>query len=314
MKAFISHDSRDKNRFVKEFATKLLEKGIDVWYDDWELQLGDSLMKIFEEIPKCDIFITIISKYSIHSKWVKEESDSGFVSKIENNMKFLPIILMEDDFEIPNYLNHLIQCRIYDINNYETEFDKIVSTIYGITDKPQLGSPPKYLLEKQISGLKRTDTIVLRSIGEYMLKNGECPLRFNKVVDLTKEDDLSAEEVSDSLEVLTNKFYISSKRFFGAQHRDMIRLTYAGTIEYGKNYIEDFNKIMENILAILLNDTPLYSEDIFKKINEPKILIKSIIENFSKKGYLDMTNLMGGDFVVKRITVEGKRYFKEILL
>lgn len=34
MKAFISHDSRDKNRFVKEFATKLLEKGIDVWYDD----------------------------------------------------------------------------------------------------------------------------------------------------------------------------------------------------------------------------------------------------------------------------------------
>lgn len=143
MKAFISHDSRDKNRFVKEFATKLLDNGIDVWYDDWELQLGDSLMKIFEEIPKCDVFITIISKYSIHSKWVNEESNSGFVSKIENNMKFLPIILMEEDFEIPNYLNHLIQCRIYDINNYETEFDKIVSTIYGRSDKPQLENPPK---------------------------------------------------------------------------------------------------------------------------------------------------------------------------
>ena len=33
MKVFISHDSRDKTRFVKEFATKLREKGLDVWYN-----------------------------------------------------------------------------------------------------------------------------------------------------------------------------------------------------------------------------------------------------------------------------------------
>lgn len=314
MKAFISHDSRDKNRFVKDFATKLLENGIDVWYDDWELQLGDSLMKIFEEIPKCDVFITIISKYSINSKWVKEESDSGFIKKIENNMKFLPIILMEEDFEIPNYLTHLVQCRIYDINNYETEFNRIISTIYGLTDKPQLENPPKYVLETQIFGLKRTDTIVLRLIGEYVLKNGECPLHFDKVVDLTKKYDLNEEDVSDSLEILTNKFYISSERFFGEEHPDMIRLTYSGTIKYGENYIENFNTIVEDIAAILLNDNHLYSEDIFKKINEPKILIKSIIEKFSKQGYLDMTNLIGGDFVVHRITVKGKRYFKEMLL
>ena len=35
MKVFISHDSRDKTRFVKDFATKLREKNLDVCYDDW---------------------------------------------------------------------------------------------------------------------------------------------------------------------------------------------------------------------------------------------------------------------------------------
>lgn len=55
MKAFISYDSRDRNRFVEEFAEKLMSKAIDIWYDEWELEYGDSLVRIFDEIVKCDI-------------------------------------------------------------------------------------------------------------------------------------------------------------------------------------------------------------------------------------------------------------------
>jgi len=45
-KAFISHASEDKVRFVLGFATKLREKGIDAWLDRWEIKPGDSLAEI----------------------------------------------------------------------------------------------------------------------------------------------------------------------------------------------------------------------------------------------------------------------------
>lgn len=314
MKVFISHDSRDKKRFVKDFAINLLSKGIDVWYDDWELKVGDSLMKIFEDIPACDVFITVISKFSIDSKWVKEESDSAFIHKIENNMKFLPIIIMEDDFEIPNYLNHLVQCRIYDIDNYDSEFNRIVSDIYGVSKKPPIGNTPRYVSEQPITNLEVSDTIVFHQIGQYLLKNDQDSMSFEKVYEFTKEYELTREDVTDSLELLTNRYYISSERIFGPEQYDMIRLTPEGTIKYCENYINNFDIILKNIVGILLNEKNINSNDIYKKIDEPKIMIYSIVEYFSKKGYLEMTPLMGNEFVIHKITIEGKRVFKKCLL
>jgi hypothetical protein len=49
-KAFISHASEDKDRFVVRFAKRLREKGVDAWLDKWDILPGDSLIeKIFEE-------------------------------------------------------------------------------------------------------------------------------------------------------------------------------------------------------------------------------------------------------------------------
>jgi len=42
-KAFISHASEDKQRFVEAFAKRLREKGVDAWYDEWEIHPGDNL-------------------------------------------------------------------------------------------------------------------------------------------------------------------------------------------------------------------------------------------------------------------------------
>lgn len=178
MKVFISHDSRDKKRFVDNFARKLIENGIDVWYDKWELKFGDSLMKIFKNMLECDVFISIISGNSIESKWVKEESDSAFIRKIEKNMRFIPVILMEDDIDVPNEFNHILQCRISDVDNYEDEFKKLVSNIYGISTKLPISKPPKYVLEMPIKGYDLIDSIIIKSIGEYIIRKWRYFFRF----------------------------------------------------------------------------------------------------------------------------------------
>ena len=40
---FISHASEDKDSFVRPLATELSRLGLRVWYDEFSLQLGDSL-------------------------------------------------------------------------------------------------------------------------------------------------------------------------------------------------------------------------------------------------------------------------------
>lgn len=182
MKVFISHDSRDKERFVDKFVRKLLNNGIDVWYDSWDLKLGDSLTDIFDAIPECDAFISIISKYSVNSNWVKAESDSAFVKRIEDKFKFIPIILMEDDLKIPNYLNHLVQCRIYNLNDYEKELNKIILDIYDISNKPKLRPKPKYFEQSKIDSLEIADTIVIQNIGDFFMENDSFSLKDRKSV------------------------------------------------------------------------------------------------------------------------------------
>lgn len=40
---FISHASEDKDEIVRDLAEALKENGFDVWYDEFELKVGDSL-------------------------------------------------------------------------------------------------------------------------------------------------------------------------------------------------------------------------------------------------------------------------------
>lgn len=60
--AFISHDSRDKDPFVRELANKLASMLCPVWYDEFNLHPGDGLRENIERglktCPKCIIVLS----------------------------------------------------------------------------------------------------------------------------------------------------------------------------------------------------------------------------------------------------------------
>lgn len=311
MKAFISYDSRDKERFVKEFAEKLINKGIDVWYDDWELKLGDSLMKIFEDMPYCDVFISIISKYSINSKWVKEECDSAFIKKIENNMKFIPVILMDDDFKIPDYLGHLVQSRIKDINNYESEFDQIVSDIWGISKKPPLGNKPKYASITPISGFTQLDSIIIRKLGESLHSKVNM-FSFDEVTELTG-DEFSKEDLFESLQVLEENFIIKCRYVINSKLPYTLKLTPYGVIFYCKQYEDEFENYMKDVISSLLNENAHSNEEIYEKTECPKFIINALLDQFIMNGYLKGTTTTAGSIIIYQVTGNGRRQLKNLL-
>ena len=63
---FISHASEDKDSVVRPLAIALKNKGINVWYDEFELKIGDSLRrKIDQGLSKSKFGIVAISGQQI---------------------------------------------------------------------------------------------------------------------------------------------------------------------------------------------------------------------------------------------------------
>lgn len=89
---FISHSSEDKDTIVRELANVLKKLGLNVWYDEFTLKIGDSLtQKIDEGLIDSNYGIIIISKAFLNKKWTDYEYRS-LLTKEDNFKKvILPI-------------------------------------------------------------------------------------------------------------------------------------------------------------------------------------------------------------------------------
>jgi len=89
---FISHASEDKYTIVRELAESLSDLGVNVWYDEFSLEVGDSLtQKIDEGLINSKFGIIIVSRNFIKKKWTDYELRS-LLSKEDNYTKvILPV-------------------------------------------------------------------------------------------------------------------------------------------------------------------------------------------------------------------------------
>lgn len=101
---FICHSSKDKS-FVGKLALDLINAGIDVWYDKWEIKVGDSIIeKINSGIHQCSHMGIVLSPDSIKSDWVKRELNSGLMKEIKKK-KVVVLPLLHKQCEIPPLLS-----------------------------------------------------------------------------------------------------------------------------------------------------------------------------------------------------------------
>lgn len=89
---FISHASEDKDDIVRPLAEALREKELKVWYDEFELKIGDSLRrKIDKGLANSKFGIVVLSKSFIGKGWANYELD-GLVSRaVTGEQILLPI-------------------------------------------------------------------------------------------------------------------------------------------------------------------------------------------------------------------------------
>jgi len=101
---FICHSSRDKT-FVRGLVTRLRADGIEVWLDELEVRIGDSIhQKINDGLKRSDFVAVVLSTASVSSKWVQEElsSASSLEKYSDRGIIVLPILI--EECEIPPLL------------------------------------------------------------------------------------------------------------------------------------------------------------------------------------------------------------------
>lgn len=78
---FISHAGDDKDDVVRPLAHALLDRGLRVWYDEFELRIGDSLrQKIDRGLIACRFGIVVLSPSFFAKGWPNYELD-GLVTR-----------------------------------------------------------------------------------------------------------------------------------------------------------------------------------------------------------------------------------------
>jgi CheY-like chemotaxis protein len=100
---FISYSSDDR-AFAKELASSMHKHGFQVWYDEWEIHVGDAIIqKIESGIVESSYLVIVLSPASVSSRWVREELDSAITSQITDyRIRVLPAL--KDDCAIPPFL------------------------------------------------------------------------------------------------------------------------------------------------------------------------------------------------------------------
>lgn len=139
---YLAHATEDKS-IAKPIAEGLIARGIDVWYDDWEIGLGDSVRRKMDKgLGECTHFVVLLSHTSIKKPWVNEELDAGLLAAVEGTSRFVGLRNGIELSELPPLLRNR---PAPEVTLTDSGLDDLAARIYGISEKPPLGPSPRYI-------------------------------------------------------------------------------------------------------------------------------------------------------------------------
>jgi hypothetical protein len=238
-RAFLSYSHVDRN-LADKIAKDLQARGVEVWYDKWEILPGDSLTrKIFGEgLARATVFIVILSERSIQSRWVQDELDVALIKRIEGVTRIIPIIT--GNVHIPDALRPL---RWIDLSeDYDKGIRELQMAIFQIYERPPVGQAPEFV-KKQLSTVKGLSRLAT-TMGLFFITTGKHDIGNEETftaAELSRTLSLSPEETDDAIDELEKFGFVKTVNYLGTapfSHGD-VTPTYALFLHFrgeGLNY------------------------------------------------------------------------------
>jgi TIR domain-containing protein len=132
--AFICHASEDKKSIVQPLAVELKNMGFKIWYDEFELELGDSLRRSIDKgLANSNYGIVVLSKAFFSKDWPQYELDGLTAREIGGQKVVLPIWHKIDRDEVLRYSPPLAD-RLA-LKTQENTITKLAQSISGVLNK-----------------------------------------------------------------------------------------------------------------------------------------------------------------------------------
>lgn len=101
---FICHASEDKNEVARPLAIALAKSGVEVWYDEFSLALGDSLRRTIDHgLAHSRYGIVVLSPAFFAKQWPQYELDGLVQKELTGSKAVLPIWHNVTRSEVSNY-------------------------------------------------------------------------------------------------------------------------------------------------------------------------------------------------------------------
>lgn len=148
---FISHASPDKDSFVRPFAEALRRLGVNVWYDEFSIGLGDSIAEAIEKgIAQSAFGIVVISPRFIDRKWTRHEYRALLNLNVEEDRKILPIWLGVTRAEVAAFSPSLADKLAIDTQHVDA--DEAAIQVLRLVRPDLYSQYPRADLEEMASG------------------------------------------------------------------------------------------------------------------------------------------------------------------
>ncbi len=170
-KAFISYSRTDADhiKWVVNLAQELVENGVEVILDEWDLQEGQDLYAFMEQAvtdPEVDK-VVIVSDEEYARKADEREGGVGTETQIisqdlydeevdpdDPQQKFAAVVAERDEggsAHLPTYMGSRLYIDMSTPDLRRDNFEQLVRWLYDepISEEPELGKPPAYILQDE---------------------------------------------------------------------------------------------------------------------------------------------------------------------
>jgi hypothetical protein len=129
---FISHASEDKESFVRALAEGLCARGVNVWYDEFELRVGDSLRRSIDRgLANSRFGIVVLSSAFFAKNWPQYELDGLVTKETSSGGKvILPVWHKVSKDEVASYSPTLADKVA--LNTGIQSLDEIIEELVGV--------------------------------------------------------------------------------------------------------------------------------------------------------------------------------------
>lgn len=129
---FISHASEDKDSLVRPLATVLERLSVRVWYDEFSLQLGDSLIASIDKgLQESRFGLVVLSKSFLGKNWTEYELRSLMTRQIDGERVILPLWYGVTKEDVKNHSLYLADIKAVTItrDNYNAVIALILKVV-----------------------------------------------------------------------------------------------------------------------------------------------------------------------------------------